>query len=96
MITFNPLPRRDSYFPRLRRGHGTTHPEARFDKDGQEIRQMTACVEVTCQLNMPKSKNQHHDTAANLRDWCKERGFSDQHIKNSGPMVTMLYATGGR
>ena len=100
MITFNALPRREDFFPKLRRGHGTAHQD--YFVDDERVVHLNPkhiehpCVDVTCELNMPSSKNAHHDTQANMRDWCQERGVSDKVIKHTGPMVTMLLATGGR
>ncbi len=108
-MTFNALPRREDFFPKLRRGHGSAHDAHYYrvvDREDGQHGELTRfdnpaaiehpCVDVTCVLNMPASKNQHHDTNANLRDWCQERGYSDKHIKSYGPLFTMLTATGGR
>jgi len=84
-------PHREDYFPRLKRGHGTTHPEPRI-VDGQKVRESTACVDPTCQKNAPKSKNMHMDTKANIQEWC------DDH-RLRVPMTAyeaMVKATGGR
>lgn len=82
------LPRRDDHFPKLRRGHGTTHPTPRYRENGTvKVREMTECVDPTCSMFMPKSKNLHIDKSANLRDWCEERGLSMKHRTAGEAMV---------
>lgn len=86
------VPTRGDFFPKTRRGHGTTHPSARFDRrGGTKIREANPCVDPTCSLNAPKSKNQHIDKGANLKDWCEERGL---RLKHREPVAAMLEATG--
>lgn len=75
------------YFPKTRRGHGTTHPTARFDKAGKLVRNAAPCVNETCALNRTqrndedgnkKSKQRgeaHSDVAANVLDWKSERRY---------------------
>lgn len=64
-------PRKEDFFPKTRRGHGTTHPQTRF-KDGRKMREANPCVDPTCNLNSPKSKNLHTDQFANIKDWCDD------------------------
>lgn len=81
------LPRRDDHFPKLRRGHGTARPNPRI-VDGVKVREETLCVDPTCQVYMPKSKNLHVDKSANMRDWCEERGLSMKHRTAGEAMTT--------
>lgn len=89
----DPLPRREDFFPKTRRGHGTTHPSAKVDREGRLLRNGTACVEPTCNRNQPKSNNLHEDQAMNLKDWCDDHKLSTKH-DSAG--TAMHYATGGR
>lgn len=77
--SFEYLPRREDYFPKLKRGHGS--------------REAHLCVDETCNLNQPKSKNLHHDSKANLTEWCEQRRLS---LTYQGPIAMMLFATGGK
>lgn len=61
-----------SVFPRVRRGHGTTHPQTRF-VDGAKLRNACPCVLETCVLNGGREK--HIDPEANVKDWKAERGM---------------------
>lgn len=63
------LPRTSDFFPKTKRGHGSTHPESRFDKDGHKVRDANPCVDPTCVRNAPHSKNLHEDQAANRKEW---------------------------
>lgn len=90
---FDPLPRRSDFFPKTRRGHGTMHPNVRLNKAGVMVREATFCVDPTCQLNAPKSKNLHVDTEANLKDWCEEHGL---RLKRTTPFLAMLRETSGQ
>lgn len=68
------------FFPKVRRGHGTTHPYARV-KDGVTVRKACRCVAETCSLlrrqDGEKVKGEpHEDPAANAADWKQERGFN--------------------
>lgn len=89
---FDYLPRRDDFFPRTKRGHGTTHPRHRFDQDGIKVRDGNPCVDPTCSLHAPKSKNLHRDKTANLEQWCDEHKLSLRH-QTAGEAMT--HATGG-
>jgi hypothetical protein len=62
------------YFPRTRRGHGSTHPEPRV-KDGIRKRNAGACAMQTCGRNMRKGGEEHIDVKANVDDWKDERGL---------------------
>ena len=63
------LPRTSDYFPRTKRGHGSTHPQPRISKDGVLVSKGCPCVDPTCSRNVPTSKNLHEDQAANRKDW---------------------------
>lgn len=80
MRAFDALPRREMFFPKTRRGHGS-------------MRTGTLCVDPTCTLNQPKSKNAHVDTEANLKDWCEDHQLS---LKYTSAFTAMLRATGAR
>lgn len=67
-------PTRDEHFPKLRRGHGTTHPQARTDKDGQLIRNACACVAEGCAVRGNVGQ-EHWNAEANVQDWMAERGL---------------------
>lgn len=75
MSTVHYLPRFDDHFPHTKRGHGSTHPEARFNRQGVKTREANPCCDPTCHLNMPKSANTHRDKAANIQMWREERGL---------------------
>jgi hypothetical protein len=65
----NYLPRPDDFHPSLRRGHGTTHPEART-RDGVVTRQSYPCGHETCERSRESGKGDAHiDKAANVKDW---------------------------
>lgn len=59
-------PRKEDFFPKTRRGHGAAGPR------GKKSKQHTLCVDNTCSLNSPKSKNFHTDQEANIKDWCAD------------------------
>lgn len=66
------LPRPNDFFPRTKRGHGVAHqfaPEPRPT--------LPRCVDPTCSLNAPKSKNAHRDQKANVEAWKADHGFND-------------------
>jgi hypothetical protein len=70
------LPRTSDYFPKTKRGHGSIHPRPRVLKDGTLIGQhRRPCVDPTCILNAPNSKNLHHDQKANREEWEKSVGL---------------------
>lgn len=69
------------FFPKLRRGHGTTHPSARM-KDGDQVREGNVCVNDACSLKRRQTRSDekvkgemHIDPAANAGDWKEEHGF---------------------
>jgi hypothetical protein len=71
------LPRVEDYFPKLRRGHGTTHRFSRTTvENGQTIvlRKANPCVASSCKGDT-KSKDTHFDKGANIADWLEERGL---------------------
>jgi hypothetical protein len=69
------FPRADDFYPSLRRGHGTTHPNARIadstrPNEGELLRHGTACVHETCERTRDSGKGDAHiDKAANVKDW---------------------------
>lgn len=64
------LPRVDDFFPTLRYGHGTTHPDARLDDAGNVTRRSTPCVDEGCERSRESGKGAAHiDKAANVKDW---------------------------
>lgn len=66
------LPRPDDFTPTTRRGHGTTHPNART-RDGIVTRQSSPCVHDTCERTRASGKGDAHlDKAANAKDWATE------------------------
>ena len=77
------LPRPLDFFPHTRRGHGSTHPAARFDKDGVQTRAGHPCVSESCSLNRRQDGGKavkgelHKDQKANVADWKDERGFDE-------------------
>lgn len=72
-MAFEILPRFDDRFPRLRRGHGTTHPYER-STEFAVTRKACPCVAAGCKGPMDKkSREQHFDKAANIADWKAER-----------------------
>lgn len=91
MRGFDPLPRRVTHFPQTRRGHGAISVVQVHN--GDTVRSPAPCVDPTCQLNQPKSKNVHVDPEANLKDWCEEHRVS---LKYLDPSTAMVRATGGR
>lgn len=72
------------HVPRTKRGHGTTHPHDRLDKDGRIVRRACRCVEVTCANNLQlrrtggKRGDAHEDQKANANDWKDEHGFNER------------------
>lgn len=85
-MSINYRPDVGDYFPKTKRGHGTTHDLARFDKAGKLTRNASPCVNETCTLNRTqrteedgkKSKQrgeQHIDEYANVADWKAERRY---------------------
>lgn len=89
---FSALPRREDYFPKTKRGHGSTHPRARI-KGGVKLREANPCADPTCSLNTPKSKNLHTDQGANIEEWCTERRLT---VKHETAYESMVRGTGGR
>lgn len=89
-------PQREDFFPKLKRGHGTCHDRLFRDQGGaigtNKAWEQTMCVDPTCSLNQPKSKNLHEDKKANLEEWCSGRGLS---LKYDTPGTAMVKATGG-
>lgn len=75
------LPTIHDFFPRTRRGHGTTHPDPRINKAGVQVRKECLCVQPTCsrfqrqENGKPVRGERHDDAAANVNDWKAERGF---------------------
>lgn len=93
-------PQREDFFPKTRRGHGTTHPNAKH-RDGVKVREATPCVDPTCVLIVGKSSNMHTDAEANLMDWCDEHSLSvrtkeRKRAQYQTPMAALYGATGGR
>ena len=71
-------PRPLDFFPRTKRGHGCAHqrvPEK--DGGGWPSAATPKCVDPTCGLNAPKSKNAHRDQKANVADWKSDHGFNE-------------------
>jgi hypothetical protein len=66
------MPRLDDFFPHMRRGHGTTHPAPRINKQGVQTRNATVCVASGCR---GYADDKHTDKGANVADWKEERGF---------------------
>jgi len=93
-------PFREDHFPATKRGHGSTHPQARFNKNGVKTREGNLCVDETCILHSPKSRTLHTDQNANIRDWCDERGLSVKtkerpRARYHTPVEALYAATGG-
>jgi hypothetical protein len=64
------------HLPKTRRGHGTTHPFDRVSrKTGLMSRRRCACVQPTCERNLPTGKDgkphgeEHENKADNAKDW---------------------------
>jgi hypothetical protein len=74
-MAFDILPRFSDRFPKLRRGHGTTHPYERIDNEtGAVTRKACPCIAEGCKGPMDKkSRETHYDHAANVEDWKAER-----------------------
>ena len=76
------LPRPLDFFPHTRRGHGSTHPAARFDKDGVQTRAGNPCVSESCSLNRRQDGGKavkgelHDDQKANVEEWKEAHGFN--------------------
>ena len=71
-------PRPLDFFPRTKRGHGVAHQEIpQRDGGGWPSRTLPRCVDPTCHLNAPKSKNAHDDQKANVLAWKAEHGFNE-------------------
>lgn len=97
------VPRREDFFPKTKRGHGSKRPHPITKKVGEDWVHILPlpCVDHTCVLNMPKSTNLHEDREANLRDWCEEHGLSVEskarpNARFEHPSDAMLHATGAR
>lgn len=93
-------PQREDYFPATKRGHGSTHPQAKT-RDGVVLRKAVPCVDPTCNLVVGKSKNLHRDQTANMREWCDERGLpvmsrDRKHAEYYTPFEAIYATTGGR
>jgi hypothetical protein len=73
---FDYLPRRDQFFPSLRRGHGTTHPHARV-RDGEVVRKAGVCASVGCK------GDKHIDMKANIADWISDHGRDSDPLNRS-------------
>ena len=77
------LPRTLDYFPKTRRGHGSTHPQPRYAKDGSMAvtRAANPCVAESCKLRRRQDEGKakrgeaHEDQYANVADWKAEHGF---------------------
>lgn len=71
------------FFPSTRRGHGSTHPEARFDRERHvQTRNGCRCVNGACSLLRRQDDTgktlrgeAHIDPATNAKEWKEERGF---------------------
>jgi hypothetical protein len=65
------IPRFDDHFPKLRRGHGSTHTKPRFDSEtGVKLRNSNPCVHDGCKGAFDvKCLMNHIDQAANIDDW---------------------------
>lgn len=69
------LPRPLDFFPKTRRGHGTTHPTTRYTKDGLITREAHKCGVPQCDRNSRTGKGEQHvDQQANVNDWREEHG----------------------
>lgn len=68
------LPRPLDFFPRTRRGHGTTHENDRYDKT-RLVRKACPCVNPACERLRLKGGEQHDDQEMNVLDWKAEHGF---------------------
>lgn len=67
---FETLPRWDDHFPKLRRGHGSTHTQPRFNAAGEKTRNSNPCVADGCKGSYSDgSKKTHVDQGANITDW---------------------------
>lgn len=81
-MSVNYRPDIHDFFPQTRRGHGSTHPESRFDRKAHvQTRNGCRCVNAACSLlrrqDGEKVKGEEHiDPAANAGDWKEERGFN--------------------
>lgn len=65
------------FFPKTRRGHGTTHPTTRYTKAGLVTREAHKCSVPQCERNTRTGKGeQHRDQQANAADWREEHGVS--------------------
>lgn len=74
-MAFAILPRFEDRFPKLRRGHGTTHPYNRVDEETDiTTRLANPCNAAGCKgPSDKKSREQHFDREANIADWKAER-----------------------
>lgn len=74
-------PNMHDFFPKVRRGHGTTHPDIRTNKKGVQVRNACPCVNAACSLlrhanhDGERRGEPHLDPAMNVREWKEERRF---------------------
>lgn len=69
------------FFPKTRRGHGSTHPHDRV-RDGVTMRSGCLCVNPACSLLRRQDEHgkttkgeAHIDPAANAAEWKEQHGF---------------------
>lgn len=64
------IPTFADHFPKLRRGHGSRHVNAKFNEHSVKVRNANPCNNEGCKGGYDaKGAKAHFDQAANIKDW---------------------------